>query len=334
MTAAPTSRPMMLDVAAMGLDERIARFGRPLMKPGPGLDPEVLHREVLEEPTELEIAGEGSLDPVDLEIFLHKLDSIIDDGRDVCKYLSMAEMLQAGDLGVGIFTAKGDLAGMSTGVILHALLHYGPVKYVLKHYVDDPTVGLADGDIFFFNDPDAGGVHTYDHFLMMPVFARGELLAWVACGGHQGETGSRSPGGWSPEIGTRYEEGLHITPLRVGTDFRFHTDHLEFLLNSVRTPRQNSLDMKARLAVCVRLRQQLLREVERRGAVFVAAGLRQSIKTSAELARRRIAGFNDGVYRSVAFLDTIGIEDGLIRLPVELHKRGDEVGRRHGRSVT
>lgn len=323
MTAART--PRLLDVAAMGLDERVARFGRPLMKPGPGLDPEVLHREVLEAPTELELAGADRLDPVDLEIFLHKLDSMIDDGRDVCKYLSMAEMLQAGDLGVGVFTAKGDLAGMSTGVLLHALLHYGPVKYVLKHYAKDPTVGLADGDIFFFNDPDAGGVHTYDHFLMMPVFYEGELLAWVACGGHQGESGSRSPGGWSPEIGSRYEEGLHITPLRVGTNFEFHTDHLEFLLNSVRTPRQNSLDMKARLAVCVRLRSQLLRETERRGADFVAAGLRQSIKTSAALARRRIAGLNDGIYRSVVFLDTIGIDDGLVRLPVEIHKQGEEL---------
>ena len=168
-------------------------------------------------------------------------------------------------------------------------------------------------------------MHTYDHFLMMPVFSDGELLAWVACGGHQGETGSRSPGGWSPQIGSRYEEGLHITPLRVGTDSQFHTDHLEFLLNSVRTPRQKSLDMKARLAVCVRLRQQLLREVQRRGAAFVAAGLRQPIKASAALARRRIASFNDGVYRSVVFLDTIGIDDGLIRLPVELHKQGDEL---------
>lgn len=321
----PATQRLLIDVADMDLDERIARFGRPLMKPSPGLDPEVLHREVLEEPTELELAGADRLDPIDLEIFLHKLDSMIDDGRDVCKYLSMAEMLQAGDLGVGIFTAQGDLAGMSTGVILHALLHYGPVKYVLKHYVDDPTVGLEDGDIFFFNDPDAGGVHTYDHFLMMPVFHEGELLAWVACGGHQGETGSRSPGGWSPEIGSRYEEGLHITPLRIGRNFEFQTDHLEFLLNSVRTPRQNSLDIKARLAVCVRLRHQLLREVERRGAEFVAAGLRQSIKVSAELARQRIRSFHDGIYRSVVFLDTIGIDDGLIRMPIELHKQGDEL---------
>jgi acetophenone carboxylase len=316
---------LLLDVADMALAERVGRFARPLMKASPGLDPEVLHREVLEAPTALELAGEDRLDQVDLEIFLHKLDSIIDDGRDVCKYLSMAEMLQAGDLGVGIFTAKGDLAGMSTGVILHALLHYGPVKYVLKHYVNDPTVGLEDGDIFFFNDPDAGGVHTYDHFLMMPVFHDGELIAWVACGGHQGETGSRSPGGWSPEIGSRYEEGLHVTPLRIGRKFEFHRDHLDFLLNSVRTPRQNSLDVKARLAVCVRLRQQLLREVERRGPEFVAAGLRESIKISSGLARQRIRSLNDGTYRSVVFLDTIGIDDGLIRMPIELHKRGDEL---------
>lgn len=93
----------------------------------------MLVRDVLEPPTDLQLAGRDRRDSVDLEIFLHKLDSIIDDGRDVCKYLSMAEMLQAGDLGVGVFTARGDLAGMSTGVILHALLHYGPVKYVLKH---------------------------------------------------------------------------------------------------------------------------------------------------------------------------------------------------------
>ena len=44
---------------------------------------------------------------------------------------------------------------MSTGVILHALLHYGPVKYVLKYYADDPAVGLEDGDIYFFNEPTA-----------------------------------------------------------------------------------------------------------------------------------------------------------------------------------
>ena len=189
--------------------------------PGPGVDPEVLVREVLEAPIRVGDWPEPSaLDRVDLSIFLHKLDSIIDDGRDVCKYLSMAEALQAGDLGVGVFTAKGDLAGMSTGVVLHTLLHYGPVKYVLKHYANDPTVGLEDGDIFFFNDPDGGGVHTYDHFLMMPLFYKDELISWVGLRWSSGRDRFPLAGRLVAAHPSRYEEGLHVSPLRVGRNSR------------------------------------------------------------------------------------------------------------------
>jgi N-methylhydantoinase B/oxoprolinase/acetone carboxylase alpha subunit len=312
-------------VTGLSLEEKLRRFAGPLQGAAPGLDPETLARPVLEPPTELELAGAELLDPVDLDIFQHKLDSIVDEGRLVFINLSIAEMLQAGDLGVSVFTARGDLAAMSAGVILHNLLHYGPIKYVLKHHLADPSMRLADGDVYFFNDPDAGGVHTYDHFLMMPVFAGEQLLAWVGCGGHQGESGSKVPGGFSSDAAHRYDEGIHIPPLRIGQDFQIHRDHLDFLLNSVRTPRVMGLDLKARLAVCLRLRDRLLREVERRGAAFVAAGMRATIEQGIRQTRRRLAELLDGTYRAVAFLDTIGVGEGLVRLPVALHKRGEEL---------
>jgi N-methylhydantoinase B/oxoprolinase/acetone carboxylase alpha subunit len=315
----------LIDVSELPLEERLLRFGGPLQAAAPGLDPETLSRPVLEPPSELEDRGAGRIDPVALGLLQHKLDAIVDEGQSVFINLSMAELLQAGDLGVSIFTAKGDVAAMSAGVILHNLLHYGPIKYVLKHYAQDPTVGLDDGDIFFFNDPDGGGVHTYDHFLMMPIFAGDDLLAWVGCGGHQGETGSKEPGGFSSDARNRYEEGFHIPPLKVGTNFRLSRDHLDFLLNSVRTPRQMGLDLKARLAVCLRLRARLLREAEQRGPDTFAAGMRATIEHGAQQARYRLRQVHDGVYRSVAFLDTVGVQEGLIRLPVELHKRGDEL---------
>jgi acetophenone carboxylase len=320
-----SSADAWIDVSELSLEEKLERFGGPLQAPAPGLDPETLARDVLEPATELELRGAKKLDPVDLGILEHKLDAIVDEGRLVFINLSMAELLQAGDLGVSIFTARGDAAAISAGVILHNLLHYGPIKYVLKHYWNDPTVGVRDGDLFFFNDPDAGGVHTFDHFLMMPVFAEGELVAWAGCGGHQGETGSKEPGGFSSDAKNRYEEGFHIPPLKVGEDFRFKQDHLDFLLNSVRTPRQMGLDLKARLAVCLRLRERVLREVERRGADFVAAGMRASIDRGRRQARHRLSEVLDGIYRSVAFLDTVGVEEGLIRLPVALHKCGEEL---------
>lgn len=317
--------PAIVDVSELSLEERIRRFGGPLQAPAPGVDPETLGRKVIEPATELELRGAPKIDAVALRLLGHKLDAIVDEGQSVFVHLSMAELLQAGDLGVSIFTARGDVAAMSAGVIIHNLLHYGPIKYALKHYADDPSVGLDDGDIFFFNDPDAGGVHTFDQFLMMPIFFGDELLAWVGCGGHQGETGSKEPGGFSADAAHRYEEGFHIPPLKVGRGFRFHQDHLDFLLNSVRTPRQMGLDLKARLAVCLRLRDRLLREAEQRGADVLAAGMRATIEDGARQARLRISQLNDGVYRSVAFLDTIGVRESLIRLPVALHKIGEEL---------
>src|SRR5207249_6113186 len=64
-------------------EEKLARYGGPLQAPSPGFDPETLSRPVLEAPTAVELAGAGRIDPIDLEIFEHKLDAIIDEGRDV-----------------------------------------------------------------------------------------------------------------------------------------------------------------------------------------------------------------------------------------------------------
>jgi acetophenone carboxylase len=318
---APATRPGWSD----NLDERLERFGRPLVPPAPGFDPETLTRPVLEPITPLEEAGAGLMDETDLLIFEYKLDAIVDEGRQIFISMGLAELIQSGDLGVGIFTAQGDNAAMSAGVLLHNLLHSGPIKYVLKHYADEPTVGLRDGDVYFFNDSEAGGVHSYDHFLMMPVFVDGQLLAWVGCGGHQGESGSTTPGGFTSDALSRYEEGIHVPPMRVGSDFRLWQDHLDWLTGSVRTPRTMGHDTRARLAVCLRLRDRLLREVEKRGAAWVAGGMRATIQRGMKLARGRIRGLNDGTYRAVAFLDTIGPAEGLVRLPVAIHKRGDEI---------
>ncbi|HLB12188.1 MAG TPA: hydantoinase B/oxoprolinase family protein [Dehalococcoidia bacterium] len=317
----------MVEVAngPLTLDERIALYGGPAFKEGPGKDPDCLRRPVLEPPTPRELRGMDSVDPVDLEIFAHKLDSIVDEGRAVFMNVGMSEALHSGDVGVGLFTAQGDMAAMSTGVLMHAVLHYGPIKYILKHHRDDPTVGIKDGDIFFFNDPICGGVHPYDMFVTMPIFYQGELIAWAGAGGHQGESGSKDPGGFSATVKTRYEEGLHVTPLKIGENFEIKTDHMDYLAHSVRTPRVLTLDTKARVATCMRVRNRLLREVEKRGADFVAGAMRLTIQRAAQAARERIRHLNDGTYRAVAFLDTVGVEEGLLRVPVTLIKRDDRL---------
>jgi acetone carboxylase, alpha subunit len=289
-----------------------------------GRDPDLLVRGI-EPPSALEQQGMAELSVVDLEVFQHKMTAVVEEAREVYMALSISEGIMTGDMNASIFTPEGDPAVVATGIYFHTLLNYAPVKYILAYYRDDPTVGLQDGDVYFFNDPTAGGVHTFDMFVTAPIFFEGELIGWAEVGGHQGETGSISPGGFSPKATTRWEEGLHMHAVRIGERWELRRDILDFMLNAVRNPFVFASDLKARVATCKRIRDRVVREAERRGAAQVAGGLRKILSVTADLARQRIRQVNDGVYRAILFNDGVGTDDGLVRLPTTLVKHGDEL---------
>jgi acetophenone carboxylase len=289
-----------------------------------GRDPDLLVRGI-EPASALEQDGMAALSVVDLEVFQHKMTAVVEEAREVYMALSISEGIITGDMNASIFTPEGDPAVVATGIYFHTLLNYAPVKYILKYYRDDPTVGLREGDVYFFNDPTAGGVHTFDMFVSAPIFFEGELIGWAEVGGHQGETGSISPGGFSPKATTRWEEGFHMHAVRIGENWTLRRDLLDYLLNSVRNPFVFASDLKARVATCKRIRDRVVREAERRGAAQVAGGLRKILSVSADLARQRIRQVNDGIYRAVLFNDGVGTDEGLVRLPTTVIKQGDEL---------
>ena len=251
--------------------------------------------------------------------------TIVEEAREVWQNLSISDIILAGDMSTAIFTPSGDLAVASTGIHFHALLNYAQSKFILKYYRDDPTVGLNEGDIFFFNNPLAGSTHAPDMFTAMPVFYEGQLVAWAEVGGHQGDCGSVAPGGFNPYATSRFEEGFHMGGVKIGENFRIRKDMLDFLCGSVRNPFVFAVELRSRVATCLRMRDRLLREVERRGPAVVAGGLRRLIDRSSELASERLRQVNDGIYRSILFNDTIGAEKGLVRVPTTVIKEGGEM---------
>ena len=198
------------------------------------------------------------------------------------------------------------------GTFLHAITGAVPIKFVLKHYRDDPTVGLQDGDIFFCNEAIYGGLHNPDQIVFMPVFWEGELISWVSSAGHEPETGATEPGGQPADARDRYAEGLKVPPVRIGENFKLRRDMMEFFQNMVRYPEMIATDTAAKLAACLRLRARLLEIVERHGAEFVVGLLRKVIEDSAAAARERVGKLPDGQYRCVGFLDTYGPAEALV----------------------
>ncbi len=291
----------------------------------PGVDPELISHG-LEPVTELERRGMEAVTEIDVELLFHKLTAIAEEARDVYMSLSISEAIMTGDMNCGIFTASGDPAVVATGIYFHTMLNNAQLKYAKKYYEPDPTVGLSDGDIYFFNDELGGGVHPFDMFTAMPVFHRGTHVAWVTCGGHQGDSGSPTPGGFNAKARTRYEEGFHVPMMRIGDSFRLNQDMLDMLAGEVRNPFVFSADLRSRVATLFQMHRRIVREIERRGIEHVVGGMRTILTRAEQSARSRLRQLNDGVFRAVMFNDDdIGGRLGLTRIPVTLFKEDDSL---------
>jgi N-methylhydantoinase B/oxoprolinase/acetone carboxylase alpha subunit len=276
--------------------------------------------------TSEEIAFSSLVQGADFEIYSYKLELICAEAREVFVRMGVAQMLQSGDVVIGIYTANGDMASCVLGTHIHVITGQIPIKYVIERYSKDGSVGIRDGDMFFCNEATVGGIHNPDMLLFMPVFHDEKLVAWVLAAVHQGETGAVDPGGQSPRAKTRYDEGMHITPIKVGENFKLRQDILDLFANMVRDPREIVIDTKARAAACMRARKRILKEIiEKKGVDFFIGLLRENIERAALAARKRVERLPDGVFRSVIFLDGIGETPCLMKISLALRKSGSEI---------
>jgi acetophenone carboxylase len=276
--------------------------------------------------SELERAGMELLQPGDYEIYTEKLANYLDEAREVFIRSGVTSMLRSGDLIVAIYTANGDMVHASAGTYLHCVTAMLPVKYVMHSYYADPTVGVREGDIFYANEARFGGIHNPDQMAFIPVFNDGELIAWTAALSHQPETAATEPGGMPFSARSRHDEGMKLTPIKIGENYRLRSDLVDMMVNFIsRAPRMQAVDTRARVTGADRLRVRLQDLAAEKGNDFMRGLLRRFIVEGERASRRRIARWNDGVYRSQVFIDTIGREPALVRGVLTATKQGDSI---------
>ena len=288
-------------------------------------DHEVVQRLRPEPMTEQEAAAQAVIDDTEFEIFKHKMHMIALEGKETTMKLGASTAMRWGDVAFGIFTAQGDLSICATGIYHHAVLGQLPLKYVVKHWVKEPSVGCKDGDSFFYNDPFYGGVHNADMGLSIPVFYKGQLLCFVGAAVHTGECGGSEPGGTVTAARSKYDEGLLCPPIKIGENYQLKEDLLNMLAAMNRDPRTMILDIKARLAAARIAQRRIIEVVEEKGVDFFLGGLRKVLTLTGEAAKKKISQLPDGIYRQPRFLDTLGEDNGLVKIDVKVIKKGDRL---------
>jgi N-methylhydantoinase B/oxoprolinase/acetone carboxylase alpha subunit len=290
-----------------------------------GRDLEVVQRLKPEPMTADEGAAQTGIGDVDFEIFQHKMSMIAQEGKETTMKLGASTGMRWGDVAFGIYTAEGDLAVVATGIWFHAVLGQIPVKYIVKHWIDDPSVGVKEGDSFFFNDPFYGGVHGADMGLCVPVFYDGRLVCFTGAVVHTGEAGGKEPGGLITTSESKYDEGLLVPPIKIGEKYALKEDLLGMFAAMTRDPRTLILDIKARLAACRIAQRRIVEQIDRKGVPFFIGGLRRILAVTAEAAKSKVRRLNDGVFRQPRFMDTVGPEPALTKIGLTVTKRGEKI---------
>ena len=292
-----------------------------------GPDPEIMadHGVVPVTPRELEALAKFE-NADDINLVRHKLQTACNESFDMVEQMGAAPGAKWGDLISGLWTMNGDLAMASMGgVLIFSVLTQHPVKFILKYWKDEPTVGIRPGDVFMHNDARYGNIHNTDQSLMIPVFHDGELICFTGAIVHEGENGACEPGGMPSAAESPFDEGLKMSPFKVGENYEFRRDIMTFLQNSVREPKLQLEGMKSKLFAAMRMEARVRDAIEEYGVDAVVATLRKTLTDTEQETRRRLATWPDGKVRTNLFADGTLRENCLIKIRCELHKHGDEL---------
>lgn len=292
-----------------------------------GPDPEIMrdHRISARSPAE-EAALAHGLDPHDVHHVRGLINAALSEAFTMVNQMGAAPGAKWGDLVTGIYTAQGDLAMIAPhGIIAFAACCFYPIRFIVKNWTGDPTVGVRDGDGFIHNDARYGGIHNTDQSMMMPLFYKGELVCWLSSTIHEGENGACEPGGMPAAAESKYDEGIKMPPFKVVENFQIKRDLLTFLQNSVRDPKLQLEDMKVKLHAVIRLRERILAILDQFGKDVLVGTLRSHLEDVEAEMRRRIGELPDGTTRVVQFMDSTLRESALQKISLAITVKGDRM---------
>ncbi|MFN8187905.1 MAG: hydantoinase B/oxoprolinase family protein [Gaiellales bacterium] len=259
-------------------------------------------------------------DPIRFEILYTKLVQVVMNAHEVGRLVSASPMTrELGEVIFGLYTPEGDAIALSHGLIVHVHTISRMIKWMIANGYEE-SMGFAEGDYYFNNDPYIGGAHALDQMIVTPIVWEGELVGWAAGLSHVPEVGATAPGGYEVFFRTRFEEGLFLPCVKIGENDQFRPD-LELLVErSVRTPVYWLTDNRAKAAGVRMIREDVKKLLADVGLETYRQATVELIEDGFQAAKRKLRSvLHPGTYREIAWRGSIMPgEERLLHAPVEL----------------
>ncbi|WP_250516331.1 hydantoinase B/oxoprolinase family protein [Caballeronia sp. INDeC2] len=265
----------------------------------------------------------GRVDPITLQVISGALHTIAEEMGHVLYRMSFSSIIrESQDIGAGLFDLDFNTLTESEG----SPLHIGSIPAYLRGISRCLQGGTwEEGDVVIHNHPYYGSSHSPDLCIVVPIFWRGELVAFAANTAHHVDIGAATPG-LIIDIPDVFAEGMLFAGVKLYERGRRNEGLWQFIGYNSRTARQTKDDIDAQIASAqlgARRMQELLDEYGR-DTVFGAAD--QLMDYTETMMRNRIAEIPDGDYTAEGFLDDDGLNrDKRLPIKVCVKVRGDGV---------
>ncbi|MFI6983746.1 hydantoinase B/oxoprolinase family protein [Embleya sp. NPDC050154] len=246
------------------------------------------------------------VDPVLLEIVEGTLASVEMEVETAIGRTSRSPMIRdAHDFRAGIHDRKlRKLTGRSYSALVHPVAR------------DFPLETMRPGDVFFHNDvyESEGGIgHLPDLCVTVPVFADGQVVAFVQAFGHHDDIGGCCPGSMPSGATSVYEEGLMVPPIKLWDQGVPNQAALRIMTRNSRMPDSLAADLDAECSACLMGSRRLGELFERYGRETVEACFDAILDKTTETYRREIlAKIPDGEYVWEDYAEHDGVDEPML----------------------
>lgn len=221
------------------------------------------------------------VDPIIVEIVEGTLASVEAEVEDAIGRTARSPMIRdQHDFRAGIHDARlRKLTGRSYSALVDPVLR------------DFPIESMEPGDIYFHNDVylSEGGIgHLPDLCVTVPVFAEGQVVAFVQAFGHHDDIGGKVPGSMPSDALSVFEEGLMVPPIKLYDKGVANEAALRIMTRNSRLPESLAGDLDAECSACRMGADRLAELFERYGVDLVTSCFDVIIERTTETFRREI----------------------------------------------
>ena len=247
--------------------------------------------------------GPAPIDPILIEIVSGTLASVEAEVETAIGRTARSPMIRdAHDFRAGIHDVQmRKLTGRSYSAL---------VQPVVRDY---PIAEMVPGDVFFHNDVylSEGGIgHLPDLCVTVPVFHRGEVVAFVQAFGHHDDIGGSVPGSMPSHATSVFEEGLMVPPIRLWAAGVPNEAALKIMTRNSRMPESLAADLDAECSACLMGARRLAELFDRYGRAQIEAAFDHILQATTRTYRTELLSkIPDGEYVWEDYAEHDGVDE-------------------------